>query len=70
MIYIKPTGRSNCEESIMQNKQSSFEKLLASASFLFLEKGYDAVSVNDICKHAGVSKGAFTTILRQNKRFS
>jgi len=43
----------------MQNKQSSFEKLLASASFLFLEKGYDAVSVNDICKHAGVSKGAF-----------
>ena len=43
----------------MQNKQSSFEKLLESAAFLFLEKGYDAVSVNDICKHAGVSKGAF-----------
>ena len=54
----------------MQNKQSSFEKLLASASFLFLEKGYDAVSVNDICKHAGVSKGAFYHYFETNKRFS
>lgn len=43
----------------MQNKISSREKLMASATYLFLEGGYDATSVNDICKHAGVSKGSF-----------
>lgn len=43
----------------MQNKLSSRDKLLESAATLFLEKGYDAISVNDICKHAGVSKGSF-----------
>ncbi len=43
----------------MQNKLTSRDKLLESAATLFLEKGYDAISVNDICKHAGVSKGSF-----------
>lgn len=43
----------------MQNKLSSRDKLLESAATLFLEKGYDAISVNDICKHAEVSKGSF-----------
>lgn len=43
----------------MQNKLSSRDKLLESAAILFLEKGYDATSVNDICKHAEVSKGSF-----------
>ena len=43
----------------MENKLSSRDKLLESAATLFLEKGYDATSVNDICKHAGVSKGSF-----------
>ncbi len=43
----------------MQNKLSSRDKLLQSAATLFLEKGYDAISVNDICKHAEVSKGSF-----------
>ncbi|HOZ38231.1 MAG TPA: TetR/AcrR family transcriptional regulator [Anaerolineaceae bacterium] len=43
----------------MQNKLSSRDKLLESAAKLFLDKGYEAVSVNDICKHAEVSKGSF-----------
>ncbi len=43
----------------MQNKLSSRDKLLESAATLFLDKGYEAVSVNDICKHAEVSKGSF-----------
>ena len=43
----------------MQDKLSSRDKLLESAATLFLDKGYEAVSVNDICKHAEVSKGSF-----------
>lgn len=43
----------------MQNKNSSREKIIQSAGQLFLETGYDATSVQDICSHAGVSKGAF-----------
>ncbi len=43
----------------MQNKLSSRDKLLESAATLFLENGYEATSVNDICKHAEVSKGSF-----------
>lgn len=43
----------------MQNKLTSRDKLLESAATLFLDKGYEAISVNDICKHAEVSKGSF-----------
>ena len=43
----------------MQNKQTSRDKILQSAVQLFLEEGFEATSVNDICKHAGVSKGSF-----------
>lgn len=43
----------------MQNKQTSREKILQTAAQLFLEEGFEATSVNDICKHAGVSKGSF-----------
>ena len=43
----------------MQNKLSSRDKLLESATTLFLEKGYESTSVNDICKQAEVSKGSF-----------
>lgn len=43
----------------MNTKQPSRSKLIESAGQLFIEKGYDATSVQDICEHAGVSKGAF-----------
>lgn len=43
----------------MENKLTSREKIMESATHLFFEEGYDATSVNDICKHAGVSKGSF-----------
>lgn len=35
------------------------ERLLASAETLIHERGYNAVGVNEICKHAGVNKGSF-----------
>lgn len=43
----------------MQNKVTSREKLIEAGGKLFLEKGFDATSVQDICRHANVSKGAF-----------
>ena len=43
----------------MQTKKTSREKILQSAVELFMEDGYEAASVNDICKNAGVSKGSF-----------
>ena len=43
----------------MQTKKTSREKILQSAVELFMEEGYEAASVNDICKNAGVSKGSF-----------
>ncbi len=37
--------------------------LLLSATELFLEKGYDAVSLDDIVNHAGGSKASIINIL-------
>jgi AcrR family transcriptional regulator len=34
-------------------------KIISSASKLFSTRGYDAASVDDICRDAGISKGAF-----------
>ena len=35
------------------------ENLITAAQHLMLERGYSATGINDICKEAGVSKGAF-----------
>ncbi len=39
--------------------QATYEALLHAAERLFAAHGYNAVSVEDICRAAGVSKGAF-----------
>lgn len=39
--------------------ENSRKKLLTTAGTLFFQYGYHAVSVNDICREAGLTKGAF-----------
>jgi len=38
---------------------ASKNKLLKSAAACFAENGFDAASIDEICKHAGLSKGGF-----------
>ena len=40
-------------------KTTARDKLLEAACELMLERGYAATTVDDICSHAGVSKGSF-----------
>lgn len=42
-----------------QRSEETREKLLGAAEKLFAREGYDATGVAEICKEAGVSKGAF-----------
>ncbi|MDH5370299.1 MAG: TetR/AcrR family transcriptional regulator [Gammaproteobacteria bacterium] len=42
-----------------EHKQQSREKILQSASELFPRKGYEAVSIDELMIHAGLTRGAF-----------
>ncbi len=42
-----------------QRREDTLRGILQAAARLFAEKGYDATGVAEICKRAGVSKGAF-----------
>lgn len=42
-----------------KQRTTAREKLLTAAQELMLERGYNATTVDDICTHAGVSKGSF-----------
>ena len=44
---------------MQQRSGETRTKILASAGKLFSTRGFNAASVDDICKEAGVSKGAF-----------
>ena len=44
---------------MQQRSEETRAKILASAARLFSTHGFNAASVDDICKEAGVSKGAF-----------
>ncbi|NPA31940.1 MAG: TetR/AcrR family transcriptional regulator [Chloroflexi bacterium] len=39
--------------------QETYQRLLRAAEEAFAQRGYEAVSVTEICQRAGVSKGAF-----------
>ncbi|MFY8299002.1 TetR/AcrR family transcriptional regulator [Pseudoalteromonas sp. SS15] len=41
------------------HKTKSKEKILISAAKLFVEKGFDAVGINDVMKSANMTRGAF-----------
>ena len=44
----------------MKNKLPAVsEKIISSAVTLFKEQGYDNVSINAICKHAGINRSSF-----------
>lgn len=47
------------KEKVLKNKQLKLEKLLSSAQELFMSKGIQDTSINDITSHAGVAKGTF-----------
>lgn len=42
-----------------RNKEKTHEKLILAGLELFAERGLDAPSLDDICAHAGVTRGAF-----------
>lgn len=42
-----------------EQAENSKKRLMVAASRLFLQNGYQGVSINDICRDAGLTKGAF-----------
>jgi AcrR family transcriptional regulator len=44
---------------MQQRSEETRAKILASAAKLFSTRGFNAASVDDICKESGISKGAF-----------
>ena len=42
-----------------EHKERSRERILASAAELFTQKGFDAISIDHVMKHAGMTRGAF-----------
>jgi len=42
-----------------EQKQQSREKIINSAALLFTKEGFDNVAINDVMKHAGLTRGAF-----------
>lgn len=60
----------SCEQPQTRRGQERRLALLICATDLFLERGYDAVSLDDIVHHAGGSKHQFISILAIKKGFS
>ena len=51
--------RSYASDVRIRGKEETREALIASALALFSERGLDEPSIDDICAHAGYSRGAF-----------
>ncbi|MDO6592330.1 TetR/AcrR family transcriptional regulator [Neptuniibacter sp. 1_MG-2023] len=43
----------------IEQKNTSREKIISSAAELFTKQGFDNVAINDVMKHAGLTRGAF-----------
>ncbi|MDO6513259.1 TetR/AcrR family transcriptional regulator [Neptuniibacter sp. 2_MG-2023] len=43
----------------IEQKNTSREKIINSAAQLFTKNGFDNVAINDVMKHAGLTRGAF-----------
>jgi AcrR family transcriptional regulator len=52
----RPSGRTAFQQ---EQKRATRDKLVAAARSVFAEKGYAAVTVDDILRHAQISRGAF-----------
>lgn len=59
--------RKNIDKPRTKPAEVRLEELMNAAETLFLEKGFDATTVSDIVKQAGVAKERIITILRQNR---
>ena len=42
-----------------EHKTQSRDRILSSAAQLFSHQGFDAVSIDDVMAHAGLTRGAF-----------
>ena len=51
-----------------KHPEETVQRILTTASKLFLEKGYEKTSLQDIIRETGLSKGAITTS-PQKRRF-
>ncbi|MBN1231019.1 MAG: TetR/AcrR family transcriptional regulator, partial [Anaerolineales bacterium] len=58
-IIVIPTSRFNYLIRMYMDRNNTKEIILAAARKCIAEKGYEACSVNHICKEAKLSKGAF-----------
>lgn len=52
-----------------QTSSSTLERIHLAAKAEFLEKGYQAASLRNIVKNAGVTTGAFTGIMIAKRHF-
>ena len=52
------------------NSQATIENVLTVSAKLFLEKGFDKTSIQDIAEAAGISKGLFIITLSQKMKLS
>jgi len=50
-----------------EHKQASYQKILDSAIRLFSTKGFDQVSIDDLMKDAGLTRGAFYSHFKNKK---
>lgn len=52
------------------NYQETHERILKSGLAAFLEEGFEKANLRRICKAAGVTTGAFTSISKTRRRSS
>lgn len=56
---MKSPAKSRSKRRIRTTKEQTRDALIASAMELFAKRGLDAPSLDEICAHAGLTRGAF-----------
>ena len=54
-----PPPSRNSAPRVSKRRAETREKLLAAAADVFAERGFGRATVEEICEHAGFSRGAF-----------
>jgi AcrR family transcriptional regulator len=55
-------------KSLTKTRPRTLNALLSSARTLFIDRGYHATSISDICEHAGLTRGAFYSNYRNKEQ--